>query len=138
MGWCVDVRSTAASLPSCLPEEERTVPLDLLIENGVVADDSIGPTEAALGIEEGKIVSISRGRHGMSARRIIDAQGAYVLPGVIDPHVHIGHGGPHAEEFWTEGASGAIGGVTTLLTYFRKYPFTYDSMLPELIEAGRR
>ena len=51
---------------------------------------------------------------------LVNASGRLVMPGMIDPHVHIGHGAPHASEFWTDGCSAVVGGVTTLLTYYRR------------------
>ena len=50
----------------------------------------------------------------------VDAGGAYVLPGLIDPHVHIGTGEEEefTSQFRTESISAAISGVTTLLPNF--------------------
>lgn len=51
----------------------------------------------------------------------IDAGGKYLLPGIIDPHVHLGigvGGGPEKlqRDFASESADAAAGGVTTMIT----------------------
>ncbi len=65
----------------------------------------------------------------VDAAETIDVTGLHILPGVIDPHVHIGHGGPHAEDCFTESRSSAIGGVTSVLMYFRNDPYDDDRLL---------
>ena len=59
--------------------------LDLVIKNGMVitAADSF---LADVGILDGKIARIGL---DFQARRVIDAQGKFVLPGGVDPHVHL-------------------------------------------------
>jgi dihydropyrimidinase len=110
--------------------------LDLLILNGRVCSESTTPTPGVLGIREGRIAVAAEHADGLSAREVIDAAGQLVMPGMIDPHIHIGHGAPHASEFWTEGCSAVVGGVTTMLTYYRRHPFNYLDLVPEVIHAG--
>ena len=52
--------------------------------------------ECNLGIKDGKISTISK--EGIKAKEIIDAQGKIVLPGTIDPHVHIRNPGQEEKE----------------------------------------
>lgn len=64
--------------------------LDLLITGGVVVDPSTGhdgPADVA--IAEGVIVELATGLDPARARRVIDATGKRVLPGVVDSHVHL-------------------------------------------------
>lgn len=49
---------------------------------------------------------------------ILDVRGKYVLPGVVDPHVHLGVFGDFAEELHTETRSAVRNGVTTIGVYF--------------------
>jgi dihydropyrimidinase len=69
-----------------------------------------GRYRADVGITGGQIVAIAANLAGRG-RRELDARGCYVLPGVIDAHVH-----PiHAETMATVSEAAAFGGVTTLL-----------------------
>lgn len=92
---------------------------DLLIQNGtVVTHEGSFPWDVA--VQDGKIVAV--GPHGTlgSAREILDAAGKLVLPGMIDPHVHIRHpfkGGYSADDFATATRSAAFGGVTTVCDF---------------------
>ena len=110
--------------------------LDLLILNGRLCSESTAPTPGVIGIREGRIAVATEHANGLRAREVIDAGGRLVMPGMIDPHIHIGHGAPHASEFWTEGCSAIVGGVTTMLTYYRRHPFNYLDLVPEVIAAG--
>jgi dihydropyrimidinase len=90
--------------------------VDLIVENGLVVT-SHGVVANDLLIRGGRIVARSaRGTFGdQRVDRTIDAMGLHVFPGVIDPHTHFGLGGD--EDWETESASAAIGGVTTVLNY---------------------
>jgi dihydroorotase-like cyclic amidohydrolase len=112
------------------------VQLDLLIRDGMICRDDSPPWRGSLGVRGGRIAVVAASAADFDAREIVDASGRLVMPGLIDPHVHIGHGAPHASEFWTEGCSAVVGGVTTLLTYYRRHPFNYLDLVPELIAAG--
>ena len=47
---------------------------------------------------------------------VIDAEGCYLLPGVIDEHVHFRDPGLTAKgDFYTESRAAAAGGVTTVI-----------------------
>ena len=64
--------------------------LDLLVRNGtVVTAEGSYPYDVA--IQGGKVAAI--GPHGTlgEAKETVDAAGKLVLPGLIDPHVHIHH-----------------------------------------------
>src|SRR5688500_19044334 len=64
------------------------MPADLVICNGrVVTPDGVVP--GGLAIVGETIVSIDADTSLPAARRIIDARGQYVLPGLIDANVHM-------------------------------------------------
>lgn len=92
---------------------------DLLIQNGtVVTAQGSYPWDVA--ISDGKVAAI--GAHGSlgQGRQQVDAAGRLVLPGLIDPHVHIHHpfkGGYSADDFYTATRSAAFGGVTTVCDF---------------------
>lgn len=92
---------------------------DLIIKRGTVvsADSSY---LADIAIKDSKIVAISETGIFDSAKRVIDAAGKYVLPGIIDPHCHI-HAGVNGIydtlDFYTASRCAAFGGVTTMLDF---------------------
>lgn len=110
--------------------------VEVLVENGLLCSEDAPPVPGKVGCRDGKIVFIGGPDAEVSADRTVDAGGRLVMPGMIDPHVHIGHGARHADEFWSEGRSAIVGGVTTMLTFFRKFPFDYSVSVPELIGDG--
>ena len=61
--------------------------------------------------------------------------GAYVLPGLLDPHVHSGLLPPLADRLQAESAFALSGGITTILRYFRR-PDSYIQTLPGQVELG--
>jgi len=79
----------------------------------------VGPTEiiqAGIAVDNGKIVAVASDNALPEAKRIIDAQGNYVIPGVIDVHTHFGV--YHTFEEDTKDTIGAaFGGVTTVGNY---------------------
>ena len=89
--------------------------IDLIIHGGrVVFPDRI--IEASVAVDGGRIAAI--GAHGSlgSAKRSIDATGLHVLPGIVDPHVHLQtFQDPFDVNVMTETRNAAIGGVTTMI-----------------------
>ena len=115
---------------------EGHMTLDLLIRNGEICSHDRPPYRGHVGIKDGRIVTVTDDNGDISAAEVLDAEGRYVMPGMIDPHIHIGHGDPHREEFWREGCSAIIGGVTSMFTYYRRHPFNYLDLIPQLIRDG--
>lgn len=91
--------------------------MDLVINNGKVVTPQ-GVFQANIGIEGEKIATISRSP--LKGDEVIDASGKLVMPGVIDPHVHmeLPFGGTvSADDFKTGTIAGAFGGVTTIIDF---------------------
>ncbi|MCL2878926.1 MAG: adenine deaminase [Treponema sp.] len=64
-------------------------PADLLITNGIIADVYSGLfTEGELAVSDGKIAAIG-GKGTYRGLETVDAAGQYLLPGLIDSHIHI-------------------------------------------------
>ena len=61
------------------------VVMDLVIKHGTVATAS-GGAVLDVGVDGGQIVQLGG---TMSAKQEIDAEGMFVLPGGVDPHVHL-------------------------------------------------
>jgi dihydroorotase-like cyclic amidohydrolase len=93
---------------------------DLTIRNSIVVTPS-GQVGGGLSASDGIITHLGADHELPAAHREIDAGGKYLLPGIIDPHVHLGIGigaGPEKmqRDFATESADAAAGGVTTMIT----------------------
>ena len=74
-----------------------------------------GVVEADIGIVDGRVVALG---HGLDGRTRVEAGGAYVLPGLVDPHVH-----PiHAETYGSVSEAALHGGVTTTLHHLYTPP----------------
>ncbi len=84
----------------------------LLIKNGRVLDPSLGlDLIADVYIVDGKIEGVER-NISASAERIIDAQGLWVMPGLVDIHVHLREPGEEWKEDIESGTRAALhGGV---------------------------
>ncbi|MGA7269943.1 MAG: amidohydrolase family protein, partial [Acidimicrobiia bacterium] len=69
-----------------------------------------------------------------NSREVIDASGLVVLPGAIDPHVHLGNYQPLEVDVEPGTALAAKGGVTTIINYF-KNPASYTELMPEYLHS---
>lgn len=89
---------------------------ELVIRGGlIVTDKEVSKTD--LGINNGKIAAWGSGLTGIQT---VDAQGLYVLPGGVDPHVHLNM--PTAttitSDDWSTGTkAAACGGTTTIIDF---------------------
>ncbi len=95
---------------------------DILVTNAAgVVIPKVGIVQTNVMIETGKIKALRKSTQSVQASRTINAEGKYVLPGIIDPHVHYGVYTPIEEAAKTESKSAAIGGVTTMMRMLRMY-----------------
>jgi dihydroorotase-like cyclic amidohydrolase len=93
---------------------------DLVIKNGLVVTPS-GLLKGGLAVKEEIIVKVGADHELGDGRRIIDAEGGILFPGMFDPHFHLGNGddvGLEAmrEDFRLESREMAAAGVTTFAT----------------------
>ncbi len=109
--------------------------VDTVVAGGRVVTPS-GVMEAAVAVEGGRIVAVGEESALPQARERIDATGKIVLPGLVDPHVHLGGGRPLSEIFASETASAAVGGVTTVLQY-RRSGTSFLETFPAELELAR-
>jgi dihydroorotase len=97
---------------------------DLIIKNGILATD-IETFKAGIAVKDGKIVFTGEIDSTFSADEIFDAWGLYVLPGLIDAHVHFRDPGlTEKEDFETGSASAAMGGITCIADMPNVIPVT--------------
>jgi dihydroorotase len=79
---------------------------DLLVKGGI-AVTPMGTAPADIGVREGRIVAIGAPATA-TAETVIDARGLHVLPGLIDPHVHLREPGGDGVENIETGTRGAV------------------------------
>ena len=104
---------------------------DLVIHDGLLITSS-DTFKADLGINAGKIAAIG---HKLSGVKMIDASDLYVLPGAIDPHVHIEMpvGKTISSDDWFTGTqAAAYGGTTTVIDFVEAAP--QQSLIDALID----
>lgn len=117
-------------------------------ETAVTGGTVVAPPHPArrmtLGIDGGRVTAVLAPERPVTADQVIDARGRYVLPGVIDPHVHIGYSGYQgmptsalADQFDTESRSALIGGVTSIVVTYRNSD-PYDEIFEVLRGAGEQ
>lgn len=110
--------------------------VDLLIKNArYYANDTF--LTGDIFIFAGKIsaITLPGAVAAPEAARVLDAAGLWVLPGIIDSHVHFREPGrTDREDFYTGSLAAAAGGVTTICEMPIAYPPTHS---PEVL-ANRR
>lgn len=106
---------------------------DLIVRNGTVVT-ARGRGELDIAVRDGRIAALAaRGAPGMRAHQEVDASGRYVIPGIIDGHVHFRDPGlTHEEDFGSGSEAAVMGGVTTVIDMPNTLPPT-DS-----VEHARR
>ena len=116
-----------------------------LYENADVVLADKGLTRCAIKVEDGRITGFDdKDLTGREVRRI-DLKGLVVMPGVIDPHLHLGHGKDISrpqvkDDAARETAAAAMGGITTFIPYLmstQSYETLFDDV-KAVTEAGSR
>src|SRR5688572_13567219 len=113
---------------------------DLAVTGGTVVIPYVGEIRADIGVRDGRIAAITDEPIGPAdADDAIDATGKAVLPGAVDSHYHLGIYRDLAVDAESETTSSLIGGVTTVLSYFRTGAHyldkqgPYREILPEVL-----
>jgi len=103
--------------------------LDLIVHNGTLVIPGVGQLKADIGITGDKIALIG-GNLTQPAGEVYDAAGRTVLPGIFDPHIHIGNEQSFESEAETETRAAILGGVTTVGIFLRSLEDSYFQHLP--------
>jgi len=117
-------------------------PADLRVEDARVVTPG-GTVYGGVAAEDGEIVAVGSDRNLPAADRTIDAGGNYLIPGVVEPHVHWGlsryeydyHEGL-AHDFETETRGAVHGGVTSVVNFLLQ-PEPYLPDMDLFREVGR-
>ncbi|GIH02381.1 dihydroorotase-like protein [Rhizocola hellebori] len=111
---------------------------DLVIANGTLVLPYLGTVRADVAVREGRIAAIGDGFDG---EEVLDATGKLVFPAAVDAHYHLGIYRPLEVDAAQETRSSLVGGVGTVLSYFRTgqhYLNTtgpYGEIFPRVLEA---
>ena len=93
--------------------------LDFIIKNGLIVNaDKTEKLDIA--VKDGKIVALGNAESFSEALRVIDAEGMYVLPGMIDSHAHIASTGAEfnsLDDYYSGTIAAAYGGTTTIVDF---------------------
>lgn len=108
--------------------------VDMIVKNGTVVSPN-GCCKTDVMIKDGKVYTLGSAKDYGDAKEVIDAEGKYVMPGMIDGHVHIaapfmGCIGPL--DFYSASKAAAMGGVTTIIDFTNTTPG--DSVLAKIHE----
>ncbi|MEW6623370.1 MAG: dihydropyrimidinase [Bacillota bacterium] len=92
----------------------------LLLKNGKVVAE-MGVVQTDLMIEGDTIINLGPCDAALENCEVLDCSGKYILPGVIDAHVHfympVGPGIYTIDDFYSGSVAAACGGVTTVIDY---------------------
>jgi dihydropyrimidinase len=105
--------------------------VDTIVRGGQVVTSS-EIYDAAIAISDEKIVAIGPDNLLPAADRYIDADGKYVLPGLIDCHVHL----DRCDSFQLGSIAAAHAGLTTVIP-FGTYDAEAEETLPSAINRNR-
>jgi allantoinase len=99
---------------------------DLIVKNvNVVTEKDI--FFGAVAVKDGKIAALIYDGDIHEAKETVDGKGYYLIPGGVDPHVHIRYpGGSHRETFLTGTQAAAAGGTTTIIEHPISTPPQYS------------
>ena len=99
---------------------------ELIVRNGVVVTAS-GRTEADVRIRNGSVAEIGRNLTAPAGARVIEAKGMLVLPGGIDPHMHLtpvrtATTLKGADDYASGSRAALAGGITTIANFITRAP----------------
>src|SRR4051812_45261654 len=108
--------------------------LDLIVRGGTLVIPGVGQIKADVGVAYGKIAVLGENLT-QSGAETYDATGRTVLPGIFDPHIHIGNQNSYESEAETETRAAILGGVTTVGIFLRSLEDSYFDHLPAFRKA---
>jgi dihydroorotase-like cyclic amidohydrolase len=114
---------------------------DLGILNGTLVIPGAGLHRADVLVQGGRVAAIVDTADTADVASAVDATGKLVFPGAVDGHFHIGIYRPIPEDAESETRSALVGGVTTVISYFRtgghylEKSGPYRDIFPEVLAA---
>lgn len=114
---------------------------DLAVLGGRVVIPYTGVVRCDVGIRGGRIAALVDGIRPEQAEEVVDARGKWVFPGAVDSHFHLGIYRSLGDDAESETRSALVGGVTSILSYFRtgrhylNRSGPYREIYPEVLAA---
>lgn len=114
---------------------------DLIVSGGTLVLPYVGTRRADIATKDGRIAAIADELPRGEADELVDARGQLVLPGAVDAHFHIGIYRPISEDAESETRAALVGGVSTVVSYFRtgghylNKSGPYREIFPEVLRA---
>ena len=91
----------------------------MLIKNGIIINED-GRFQGDIRLKAGNIVMIGTGLEPECSEGILDAEGAYILPGGVDVHTHIDMPAGEcmtSDDYFTGTKAAVMGGTTTVMDF---------------------
>ena len=108
---------------------------DLGVIDGILVSGS-GRSRQNLYVRDGRVAAVTAAR--LEAERVVDGGGLFVMPGMIDAHVHfMDPGDPSREDFPTGSGAAAAQGVTTVIEHTHGWPVRTPKELRRKLEHLR-
>ena len=117
---------------------------DIVFKDGEAILPGKGRTTCDIAVRDGRIAAIAAPGEAGDAKETVSVKGLIAFPGVIDAHLHLGHGKDISRprvplDADRETAAAAKGGVTCIIPYllatepyenqFKDFQFGYNTML---------
>ena len=111
---------------------------DFVVRNAKIVLPETGVISSNLVVRDGRVASLGDPHGEFRTAKTLDAGGRFVLPGVIDPHMHYGWVPRVGDRLEAESAFGVSGGVTTFIRYLRRPESYLDLMEKQIDMANQR
>lgn len=114
---------------------------DIVVTGGTLVIPFVGEVRGDIGITDGRIAAIADTLGPADGDEAIDARGKHVFPGAVDSHYHLGIYRGLTEDTESETTSSLVGGVTSVVSYFRTGSHylnktgPYKQIFPEVLAA---
>ena len=92
---------------------------DTVVTGGTLVIPYVGEVRGDVGVRDGRIVTIDDDLSRADTDVRVDASGKHVFPGAVDSHYHLGIYRDLATDTESETTSSLVGGVTSVISYFR-------------------
>ena len=103
---------------------------ELVISGNIVLSDRI--YKGKIIVRNGRISKIARPSESLDAQLSLEFDDCYILPGIIDSHVHFRDPGlSNKEDFGTGSRAAAVGGVTTVIDMPNTVPWVTNAQVLE-------